>query len=158
MHHIIDHKPILILSPNQNEFRAALAAGMMPPDGLSIAQRTNMDKSSLLGVDMAVEGADETVSAEQLRPCPFCGSDAILIESIGYHIICSNAGCAVATQETGFAVAARRAWNRRAADREIATLNQRIEELSAHLLEMSESALRDGQDILRLRQLLGQKS
>jgi len=55
---------------------------------------------------------------EKLKPCPYCGSDDVHLEEMGYphHVYCSNCSARITGQgyeEEGEADAIRR-WNRRA--------------------------------------------
>lgn len=63
----------------------------------------------------------------ELKPCPFCGSAASLIEPIGkdpwYHVVCQKVGCNAKTGPRSDDWKAAKEWNTRASTAQFVTVD-----------------------------------
>ena len=53
---------------------------------------------------------------EKLKPCPFCGGDAVIMGKRAVYIMCGNYKCMARTDKYAKPKFAKEAWNRRAND------------------------------------------
>ena len=76
--------------------------------------------------------------ADQLKPCPCCAHDALLVphattDSIRFYVACMSSGCGLRTLKFGTEAEAITAWNMRASEDAERPLQERIEALEASI-------------------------